>query len=157
MQDLNDAKIPILVFSAGVGDVIDEALQHHNLMKDNVKVISNYMTYDAEGKLIEFAGQLIHMFNKNESAVPHSAAYFQDLAHRHNVILLGDSIGDLQMSQGVESPSTVLTIGFLNDKVSHSIYAFRFVMLSYIFLCCMQTDPGAIGTVQEQVRHRVSR
>lgn len=117
MKDLNQANIPILVFSAGVGDVIDEALRHHNLMHDNVKVISNYMNYDANDKLVEFTGQLIHMYNKNETAVPHSASYFQDLAHRHNVILLGDSLGDLQMSQGVESPGTVLTIGFLNDKV----------------------------------------
>ena len=117
MKDLSEFRVPILVFSAGVGDVIDEALRHNNLVQDNVKVISNYMNYNEEGKLVEFTGQLIHMYNKNESAVPHSGAYFQDLSHRHNVILLGDSLGDLQMSQGVESPSAVLTIGFLNDKV----------------------------------------
>lgn len=117
MQELSEVKVPILVFSAGVGDVIDEALKIHDLMKDNVKVISNYMNFDSNNKLVEFTGELIHMFNKNESAVPHSAAYFQDLSHRHNVILMGDSLGDLQMSKGVEPPSTILTIGFLNDKV----------------------------------------
>ena len=45
MKDLNAANIPILVFSAGVGDVIDEAFLASNLTLDNVKVISNYMTY----------------------------------------------------------------------------------------------------------------
>lgn len=117
MRDLTISEIPILVFSAGVGDIIDEALSVHNLTQDNVKVISNYMTYNSEGKLVEFTGKLIHMYNKNESSIPHSSTYFQDLSHRHNVILMGDSLGDLQMSKGVEPPNTILTIGFLNDKV----------------------------------------
>lgn len=134
MQELSEAKIPVLVFSAGVGDVIDEALKIHDLMKDNVKVISNYMNFDANNKLVEFKGELIHMFNKNESAVPHSAAYFQDLSHRHNVILLGDSLGDLQMSKGVEPPCTVLTIGFLNDKVKELTVVLKLAIQPKLFL-----------------------
>lgn len=117
MNDLNKADVPILVFSAGVGDVIDEALHANSLTGDNVKVISNYMTFDSDGKLVAFTGKLIHMYNKNESSIPHNSTYFQDLSHRNNVLLMGDSLGDLQMSKGVEPPSTVLTIGFLNDKV----------------------------------------
>ena len=117
MTDLNKFRVPVLVFSAGSGDVIDEALRQNNLVLDNVKVISNFMNYNDEGKVIEFTGQLIHLFNKNEAAVPHSAAYYQDLSHRHNVILLGDSLTDVHMSKGVEPPGAVLTIGFLNDKV----------------------------------------
>ena len=101
MKDLNVAGIPILVFSAGVGDVIDEALLAHNLTQENVNVISNYMTFDSNGKLVAFTNKLIHMYNKNESSIPHSSTYFQDLSHRHNVILLGDSLGDLQMSKGI--------------------------------------------------------
>lgn len=121
MKDLSQTKVPILVFSAGVGDVIDEALRLHNLHQENVKVISNYMNFNEDGRLVEFTGKLIHMYNKNETSVPHSSTYFQDLSHRHNVILLGDSLGDLQMSKGVEPPNTILTIGFLNDKVFQNI------------------------------------
>ena len=61
MKDLSQTKVPILVFSAGVGDVIDEALRIHHMEEDNVKVISNYMNFNEEGKLIEFTGKLIHM------------------------------------------------------------------------------------------------
>ncbi|XP_046444083.1 cytosolic 5'-nucleotidase 3-like [Daphnia pulex] len=125
MKDLKAANIPILVFSAGVGDVIDEALLANNLTQDNVKVISNYMTYNTEGKLVAFTDKLIHMYNKNETSIPHSSTYFQDLSHRHNVILLGDSLGDLQMSKGVEPPSTVLTIGFLNDKIEERLEKYK--------------------------------
>ncbi len=133
MNDLDDVKVPILIFSAGVGDVIDEALKQHDVMKPNVKVISNYMTYDAQGKLIKFSGHPINVFNKSESEKSSSAAYFQDVANRQNVILLGDSIGDLQMSHGVHSPRTVLTIGFLNEKVLYvpsQFYCFGFVVFN---------------------------
>jgi len=124
LSDLNQQNIPVLVFSAGVGDVIDEALKISGLMKDNVKVISNYMEFDENDKLIRFSSQLIHMFNKNESAV-RNASYFQELSHRNNVILMGDSLGDLQMAHGVEPPSTVLKIGFLNDKIEERLEKYK--------------------------------
>lgn len=133
MKDLDDAKVPILIFSAGVGDVIDEALRQHGVMKPNVKVISNYMTYDSKGKLNKFSVPPINVFNKNESEVSLSGSYFQDVVDRRNVILLGDSIGDLQMSHGVHSPRTVLTIGFLNDTVSWPTYDIYFVAVYKYF------------------------
>ena len=67
--------------------------------------------------MVGFKGNLIHMFNKNEDAI-HSSDYFEKLQNRTNVILMGDSIGDIKMALGVPQPSSVLKIGFLNDKVS---------------------------------------
>ena len=40
------------------------------------------------------------------------------IRRRGNVILLGDSLGDLNMAKGAGS-GEVLTVGFLNDKVGH--------------------------------------
>lgn len=70
-----------------------------------------------QGIMVGFKGKLIHMFNKNEDAI-HSSDYFEKLYNRTNVILMGDSIGDIKMALGVPQPSSVLKIGFLNDKVS---------------------------------------
>ena len=54
--------------------------------------------------------------NKNESAI-HDSDYFKQLRHRENLILLGDSLGDLDMADGATNIANILKIGFLNDKV----------------------------------------
>lgn len=67
--------------------------------------------------MVGFQGELIHTFNKNESGI-HRSDYFERLRGRSNVILLGDSLGDLRMADGAASnANVVLKIGFLNDKV----------------------------------------
>ena len=73
-----------------------------------------------QGDLIGFENDLIHVFNKNEDAI-HDSDYFKKLDGRDNVILLGDSLGDLKMAEGANA-TNLLKIGFLNDKVS--VYAF---------------------------------
>jgi len=66
-------KIPIIVLSAGIGDVVELILKHEQLFTDNVSVVSNFlkMSKDHNGlSTIEgFKGKkLIHVFNKNEHA-----------------------------------------------------------------------------------------
>ena len=63
-----------------------------------------------------FKGEMIHVFNKNENDV-HGSEYFQKLSHCTNVLLMGDSLGDLQMANGAENVEAKLTIGFLNQRV----------------------------------------
>lgn len=48
------------------------------------------------------------------------AAALSQLQGRPNVLLLGDSLGDLTMADGVSDPRHVLTVGFLNDQVGES-------------------------------------
>jgi 5'-nucleotidase len=59
---------------------------------------------------------MIHVYNKNENAV-HSSDYFENISHRENLLLLGDSLGDLRMAEGAGELQCVLKIGFLNFKV----------------------------------------
>lgn len=70
-----------------------------------------------KGVLRAFKGQLIHSFNKREGALSQAAA-LRELQGRPNVLLLGDSLGDLTMADGGAEHQNVLTIGFLNDRVS---------------------------------------
>ncbi|XP_036408952.1 7-methylguanosine phosphate-specific 5'-nucleotidase-like isoform X1 [Megalops cyprinoides] len=115
-DQLQEQSIPLLIFSAGVGDVLEEVIRQAGVFHPNVKIFSNYMDFDENGALRAFKGQLIHIYNKREGALLNSG-HFQELRARHNVLLLGDSLGDLTMADGVYSMENILKIGYLNDKV----------------------------------------
>ncbi|KAJ3607564.1 hypothetical protein NHX12_024615 [Muraenolepis orangiensis] len=113
---LAELQVPLLIFSAGVGDILEEVVRQSRVFHPNVHVISNYMDFDDHGVLRAFKGHLIHTFNKREGALLH-AANLPELQGRPNVLLLGDSLGDLTMADGVAQPHHLLTVGFLNDQV----------------------------------------
>ncbi len=69
-----------------------------------------------QGVLKGFKGELIHVYNKHDGAL-RSTEYFKQLKDNGNIILLGDSLGDLTMADGVPNVENILKIGFLNDKV----------------------------------------
>jgi len=66
---LNEKKVPVLVLSAGLGDVIRIALKHYGLNEsETFHIISNFLKTDGD-TLIGFGcsenGKFIHPFNKN--------------------------------------------------------------------------------------------
>ncbi|KAF3846019.1 hypothetical protein F7725_003097 [Dissostichus mawsoni] len=89
------------IFSAGIGDILEEVIRQAGVFHSNVKVFSNYMDFDESGLLKAFKGELIHIYNKREGALLNTG-HFQELRTRPNVLLLGDSLGDLTMADGVE-------------------------------------------------------
>lgn len=72
-EKLCNQKIPIIVLSAGIGDVVQLILEHENLLTENVSVVSNFLSMsdnsNGSSKILGFKGdKLIHVFNKNEHA-----------------------------------------------------------------------------------------
>ncbi|KAM5550624.1 hypothetical protein ABKV19_027128 [Rosa sericea] len=135
---LEKRDIPVLIFSAGLADIIEEVLRQkvHRLFK-NVKIVSNRMVFDDNGHLVSFKGKTIHSLNKNEHALDMAAPLHEQLGDldgptyenasvktRRNVILLGDHIGDLGMSDGLNYENRI-SVGFLNDNVENSIDSYR--------------------------------
>lgn len=113
---LYEHSIPLLIFSAGIGDILEEVIRQADVFYSNVKVFSNYMDFDETGLLKAFKGELIHIYNKREGALLNTG-HFQELRTRPNVLLMGDSLGDLTMADGVQDMENILKIGYLNDKV----------------------------------------
>jgi cytosolic 5'-nucleotidase 3 len=94
--------IPILVFSAGITDVIDEMIKQRiavgGRVFNSLHVISNKMRPDESGTIVGFMGSVIHVFNKNEHAVAEAHVdWWGKVKPRKNVILLGDSPGDVRI------------------------------------------------------------
>ncbi|XP_075068686.1 cytosolic 5'-nucleotidase 3A isoform X1 [Mixophyes fleayi] len=113
---LNEHNVPVFIFSAGLGDVLEEAIRQCGIYYPNVKVVSNFMDFDENGVMKGFKGELIHVYNKHDGALK-STEYFNQLKDNSNIILLGDSLGDLTMADGVPNVENILKIGFLNNKV----------------------------------------
>lgn len=116
-------EIPLFIFSAGIGDILEEIIRQAGVYHPNIKVVSNYMDFDDQGILTNFKGKLIHTYNKNNSVLM-DAEYFQQMSHRSNIILLGDTLGDLTMAEGVTKLDNILRIGYLNDKVEELMEQF---------------------------------
>lgn len=105
--------VPILIFSAGSKDFINGYLKKDNIDAKNISIIANEYDFDSEGKVKGYKNKIIHSFNKGEVAIKNDSHY-KNILNRKNVILLGDSLGDLEMSKGIEH-STIITIGFYNS------------------------------------------
>ncbi|CAA7052104.1 unnamed protein product [Microthlaspi erraticum] len=138
---LEKKEIPVLIFSAGLADVIEEVLRQnlHRTFK-NVKIVSNRMVFDDNGRLVSFKGKLIHVLNKNEHALDMAGPLHDQLGvdtgeededeanayvkQRTNVLLMGDHLGDLRMSDGL-SYETRISVGFLNDNIEKSLESYR--------------------------------
>ncbi|CAH8265216.1 unnamed protein product [Arabidopsis lyrata] len=136
---LEKKEIPVLIFSAGLADVIEEVLRQ-NLGRTfkNVKIVSNWMVFNDDGQLVSFKGKLIHVLNKNEHALDMAAPLHDRLGvdigeedeenvnmkERRNVLLMGDHLGDLRMSDGLDY-ETRISIGFLNDNIEKSLESYR--------------------------------
>jgi len=111
--------IPLLIFSAGLGDIIREwILSACGGSFKNQKIVSNFMQFDpATGRVLSFNAdtrRLIHIFNKNESVLE-DTEYGRYIENRHNLLLLGDSVGDVDMCTGLTNVHNVLKLGFLNQ------------------------------------------
>ncbi|XP_063923894.1 7-methylguanosine phosphate-specific 5'-nucleotidase [Zophobas morio] len=122
-QTLSEHDVPVLIFSAGLGNTVVSVLKHYDVYLPNVKVISNFLKYDDSGIITGFKGPLIHVLNKNEYAIKNSE-YYDIVKNRNNVILLGDSLGDARMADGIEHANHILKIGFIFEKVEGNLPAY---------------------------------
>ena len=114
---LDELEVPLLVFSAGLGDVIDQVLRVDSLRRDNQHIVSNHMVFDEHDIAVAFRDPLIHSLNKGEVALhddsTESRRLQQVLVNRRNVLVVGDSPGDAKMADGA-SHEQVLKFGFFN-------------------------------------------
>ena len=75
IESCKENKIPLLVFSAGLGDIIREIMLQANLFSSNMHIVSNMMIFDEENVCVGFKDPLVHVFNKNEANVKGTPYY----------------------------------------------------------------------------------
>jgi 5'-nucleotidase len=117
--------IPIYIFSAsGLGvSGLKYYLTRRGLWTDNIILVANDFVWDKGGHAIDFKEPVIHSFNKDETGMV-NISEDKKFVHRSNILLLGDSLGDIGMDNGFDAQA-VLKIGFLNDKIQEYLPHYR--------------------------------
>ncbi len=123
LEKLDHHHIPLLVFSAGLGDVIDTFLETQQVKNKYLHLISNFMIYDNIGIAFNYTQPIIHSLNKHTSPLE-NPTYGNQIRNRKNLILLGDHLGDARMGENREY-DTVIKIGFLNDDVDNNLELYK--------------------------------
>jgi cytosolic 5'-nucleotidase 3 len=117
--------IPLLILSsAGVGaETISSYLENYHKLYKNIYIVSNTFIWDDNDYVIGVKEPIIHTFNKDYTSAKHFP-FYNELAKRKNVILLGDGISDVNMMNGFEYDN-LIKIGFLNENSKGELAEFK--------------------------------
>jgi len=140
----------VIISSSGLGKyALELLLKKHNSLYDNVYIISNDYIWDENGKAIDVKEPIIHCMNKDETVLD-EFPFYKEIEKRRNVVLLGDSLADIDMVQGFDYKH-LLKIGFLNEKVEELLpeYKKRFDVII--------PNDGSMGFVLELMREILSQ
>lgn len=108
LERCKEVDVPFTVVSAGIGNFVEAALRPL-VNYPGFRVRSNFIQFDAEGRVQGFSKPNIHSLSKN--------IVLKQQDQRRNVILLGDMPTDTYMVLD-NKYETVLSIGFVNDPAS---------------------------------------
>jgi len=123
---LHEYKIPLVIMSsAGLGyESISMILKRENRLYGNIYIISNSFKWDKNGNLISVKEPIIHSMNKDETVVHDYPNIFKRIKNRKNVLLLGDTLEDIEMIKGFDY-NNIIKIGFLNKNIKENLEYFK--------------------------------
>lgn len=129
LKDAYSYKIPVIILSAGIGNVIEIFLKNSNLYFDNMYIIGNFLEFDENGDMKPFDSDMIHTMNKTmKNHLPKDIE--QKIKQKEYGILIGDLITDKKMVEE-NMLDKVLTIGFLKEENNIDVYNKSFDIVLY--------------------------
>lgn len=122
---LNKRNIPLVIISSsGIGgEVISMYLEKAGKLYDNTFVLSNSYEWDKNDKAIGVKKPIIHAMNKNGELI-NSSPFFKMIEKRKNVLLLGDSLDDIDMAKGLDFEN-LIKISFLNENIKECLDKYK--------------------------------
>lgn len=111
-------KIPIIIISVGIKDIIKNFLLENKLLTENVYIISNKLKF--KSKIISgIKDKPVHSLNKSKVKYPRKIK--EIIKEKDKIFLLGDNIEDTLLTPKGKEKSTV-KIGFLNKEENREEY-----------------------------------
>lgn len=117
LNDMNKSNVPVIILSAGIGNVIEEFLKNNNCYYKNIYILSNFIEFDYDGNMKEFDGKIIYTMNKKLD-INELEEFSNKLQGRYNKLLFGDLIEDKNMIDKSEWSSTI-SVGFLENNIEN--------------------------------------
>lgn len=106
LEDMHKQNIPIIILSAGIGNVIKQFLENNNCYYDNIKIISNFISFDQNGKMEKYKNPIIHTLNKSLN-LHITKEIIEKIKNKEYRLLFGDFVEDKNMVPKKEWDKTV--------------------------------------------------
>lgn len=116
---LHRNNIPVIILSAGIGNVIEELLKLNDCYYDNVSIISNFIKFE-NNMMLPFTDKMIHSSNKSLDV----AKFDNNLLDKDFILLFGDLIEDLSMISKSDLDRTI-SFGFLEANVKENLDLYK--------------------------------
>lgn len=121
LSNLHKFNIPVIILSAGIGNVIYEALKLNNCFYDNVYIVSNVIKFE-DNNMLPFNDDIIYTCNKSIDRLP--SYLFEKIKNKDYILLFGDLIEDLNMVHKEDLDKTIL-FGFLEKNVDSNFDVYK--------------------------------
>lgn len=113
--------IPVVILSAGIGNVILETLKLYNCLYDNIYIVSNFIDFE-NNLMLPFSYNIIHSCNKSINNLPFEVA--KKIENKNYILLFGDLVEDLKMVGSRDLYKTV-SFGFLDKNVDENFNFYK--------------------------------
>lgn len=115
--------VPVIILSAGIGNVIEQFLKKEECYYDNMTIISNFIKFDEQGNMIKYSDNIIHTSNKNIDKLGNLKVK-EKIETKEYRIVIGDLVEDIKM-MGKYPEDKSLKIGFLNEKIAENLDVYK--------------------------------
>ena len=120
---LYENHVPVIILSAGIGNVIEQCLKKEECYYNNITIISNFIKFDKNGNMIKFSDNMIHSLNKNIDKLS-DYRLKEKIEEKEYRVVIGDLVEDIYM-MGEYPESKSLKIGFLNKNVEENLEVYK--------------------------------
>jgi len=122
---LRQNNIPLIIMSSSGlgGDVIAMVLEKKGKLYPNIQIVSNTFVWNEKGNAVRVKEPIIHTFNKDETILK-NLDFYPAIKERKNVLLLGDSLGDVGMIEGFDY-EYLIKVGFLNSEIEENLESYK--------------------------------
>ena len=117
-------KIPVVILSAGIGNIIEEFLKKNNCYFENIFLISNTFLFNDKNEAFKLKNSLIHTMNKNVEGHL-TGKWKEEFIKRKYRLLIGDTIEDINMTLKTDIDKTI-KIGLLDNQENLEKYKEKF-------------------------------